>query len=53
VPGGGERLVDLKLTARGKRAVRAAGARGLAASVQLEAKHRVQRLASVLLVPAG
>src|SRR6185437_6651033 len=42
VPGGRERLVSLKLGARGRRALRAAG--GLAASLQLEAKHRVQRL---------
>jgi hypothetical protein len=53
VPGGGERLVSLKLDARGKRALRAAGTGGLAASLQLEAKHRVQRLASVRLLTAG
>ncbi len=53
VSGGAERLVSLKLGARGKRALRAAGAGGLAASLQLEAKHRTQRLASVRLVAAG
>jgi hypothetical protein len=53
VSGGAERLVSLKLGARGKRALRAAGAGGLAASLQLEAKHHAQRLASVRLVAAG
>ena len=53
VAGGSERLVSLKLGSRAKRALRAAGSGGLAASLQLEAKHRVQRLASVRLVTAG
>ncbi len=53
VAGGSERLISLKLGSRGRRALRGAGAGGLAASLQLEAKHRVRRLASVRLVTAG
>ena len=50
---GAVRAISLRLSARGKRALKAAGSRGLAASVQLEAHRRSSRLASVRLVRAG
>ncbi len=48
-----QKVVTLKLSARARRALRAAGPGGLAASVELESKRRPQRVASVLLVASG
>jgi hypothetical protein len=45
--------VTVKLGARAKRALRAAGSGGLAASIQLESKRRSERVASVLLVASS
>ena len=53
VAGGAVRVISLRLSARGKRALKAAGTRGLAASVQLEARRHTSRLASVRLLAAG
>ena len=50
---GAQKVLTLKLSARAKRALRAAGPRGLAASLQLDSKRRSQRLASVLLLAGG
>ncbi len=53
VSNGAQKLVTVKLSPRGRRALRAAGSRGLAASVQLESRRLPQRVASVLLVASG
>jgi hypothetical protein len=53
VASGAVRVLTLRLSTRGKRALKAAGARGLAASVQLEGTRRSQRLASVRLLASG
>ncbi len=53
VGGGAVRVISLKLNGRGKRALKAAGTRGLAASVQLESRRHTSRLASVRLLRAG
>ncbi len=53
VSNGAQKVLTLKLSARARRALRAASSRGLAASLQLDSKHRSQRLASVLLVAGG
>jgi hypothetical protein len=53
VGGGAVRVISLKLNGRGKRALKAASTRGLAASVQLESRRHTSRLASVRLLRAG
>ncbi len=53
VANGSERVLKLKLSSRTGRALRAAGAGGLAASLQLESKRGARRVASVLLVASG
>ena len=50
VSSGSERVLTLRLSSRAKRALRAVGPGVLPASLQLESKHRTQRLASVRLV---
>jgi hypothetical protein len=50
VSSGSERVVMLRLSRRGRHALRAAGPGVLAASLQLESRRRTQRLASVRLV---
>jgi hypothetical protein len=53
VPNAAGKVVTLKLSSRARRALRAAGSGGLAASVELESRRLPQRVASVLLVASG
>jgi hypothetical protein len=53
VGAGAVRVIALRLSARGKRAVSRAGSGGLSASLELAARRHASRIASVRLLALG